>query len=267
MRRHAGAIEHEIHRFIAGMGAAHGADFQPEFARLAVCSKTNVHPEAIVGEPFGEALHEFDFVAPAAFQLFAHERVAPRPMRLHQRPQVFSGSIEAELAVEDEGTHPKVIVVAKEVFARDGFVKLGARWQWVERHRFPLEKSAKFHLKPQNELPYKKLMPEPLRYNTGLRYNSGLRYGGTVSNTNPTTMPTDNRISITIPPADIASVLTKLGEIRAILAPFAVTLTPQERQRIPSLGTERGAMVQTSTRKWPAIPTWCQTMWICRKKT
>ncbi|MCX7006945.1 MAG: hypothetical protein NTY53_06805 [Kiritimatiellaeota bacterium] len=48
-------------------------------------------------------------------------------------------------------------------------------------------------------------------------------------------MSDNNRISAVLADADKASILTKLGEIRALL-PFLVSLTPDERKKLPKLG-------------------------------
>ena len=61
-----------------------------------------------------------------------------------------------------------------------------------------------------------------------------MRYDGFVPTTQ-NTMPNDNRISATLAAADKTSILTKLGEIRALL-PFLANLTEQERKEIFKLG-------------------------------
>lgn len=52
----------------------------------------------------------------------------------------------------------------------------------------------------------------------------------------PTThMPNDNRISAVMTEVTKDLILTKLGEIRALM-PFLLNLTPEERQELPKLG-------------------------------
>jgi len=48
-------------------------------------------------------------------------------------------------------------------------------------------------------------------------------------------MPDDNRISAQLTDANKATLLQKIGEIRALL-PFLLNLTPDERQTLPKLG-------------------------------
>ena len=55
-------------------------------------------------------------------------------------------------------------------------------------------------------------------------------------------MTTDNRISAELADAAKAQILTKIGEIKALL-PFLINLTPQERRAIPTIGAERTGMV------------------------
>lgn len=100
-------------------------------------------------------------------------------------------------------------------------------------------------------------MPEPLRWDTpGLRYDTpGVTWDGFVQTPTQHLMPDDNRISIEIPPATKASVLAKLAEIRALIAPFCLNLTPGERQSVPTIGTERAAMVSTFDMQMATHPT------------
>ena len=48
-------------------------------------------------------------------------------------------------------------------------------------------------------------------------------------------MPNDNRISAALTPAEVAAILTKLNEIKALL-PFLLNLTKKERSSLPKLG-------------------------------
>lgn len=54
-------------------------------------------------------------------------------------------------------------------------------------------------------------------------------------------MSNDNRISAEITDPVKAQILTKFQEIRDLL-PFLINLTPEEKQGIPTISTERGAM-------------------------
>lgn len=49
-------------------------------------------------------------------------------------------------------------------------------------------------------------------------------------------------LSISITPADKAAILTKIGEIKALM-PFLINLTPQERKRLRKKGTKRTGYV------------------------
>ena len=81
----------------------------------------------------------------------------------------------------------------------------------------------------------------------------GLTWDGEAPNTS-IHMPSDNRISITFAAADKTAVTTKLNEIRTILRNYAMNLTPQERKEIPTISTERGAMINTFDAQMAAHP-------------
>jgi hypothetical protein len=49
-------------------------------------------------------------------------------------------------------------------------------------------------------------------------------------------MSKENRISITIPPADLQAVQQALANIQAILAPYVVAMTPEDRKKILKMG-------------------------------
>ncbi|MCB1091956.1 MAG: hypothetical protein KDL87_10515 [Verrucomicrobiae bacterium] len=66
-------------------------------------------------------------------------------------------------------------------------------------------------------------------------------------------MPNDNKISATISAQDKADILAAFDTIRAKL-PFLVNLTPAERRRTPTLGTERGAMDQSFATEMASHP-------------
>jgi len=57
-------------------------------------------------------------------------------------------------------------------------------------------------------------------------------------------MPSDNKISVTLSAQDKADVLAAFATIREKL-PFLQNMTPQERRRTPTIGTERSSMDQT----------------------
>lgn len=98
-------------------------------------------------------------------------------------------------------------------------------------------------------------MPEPLRYDSGIRYDTpGITWDGFVPEPpTPHIMSADNRISATLASAAKAQIITKLGEIRALL-PFLVNLTPDDRKRIPSIGTQRTGMVAAFVASMTAHP-------------
>src|SRR5205085_1014025 len=75
----------------------------------------------------------------------------------------------------------------------------------------------------------------------------GLKYDGFVPEPQPPhIMSTDNRISAELADAAKEQILAKIAEIRALL-PFLINLMPEERKRIPTIGTERTGMVGAFT--------------------
>ena len=66
-------------------------------------------------------------------------------------------------------------------------------------------------------------------------------------------MPDDNRISAEITADVKQQILTKLGEISALL-PFLINLAADERKRIPNISTARGAMDETFSQQIAAHP-------------
>ena len=66
-------------------------------------------------------------------------------------------------------------------------------------------------------------------------------------------MPDDNRISAEITAAVKAQVLTKFTEILDLLT-MLVNLTPEEKQRIPSIGPTRAGMVPAFMQEMTAHP-------------
>jgi len=66
-------------------------------------------------------------------------------------------------------------------------------------------------------------------------------------------MPSDNKISATLSAQDLADILAAFATILEKL-PFLQNMTPQERRRTPTLGTERTAMDQTFAAEMAAHP-------------
>jgi len=66
-------------------------------------------------------------------------------------------------------------------------------------------------------------------------------------------MSTDNRISAEINPKVKQEILAKIGEIEALL-PFLISLTPEDRRKIPHIATERGAMDDAFARQMATYP-------------
>lgn len=82
-------------------------------------------------------------------------------------------------------------------------------------------------------------MPTALTWDSPLPLNwdaASVTWDGEVQNPNPTNpMPNDNRISASISPADMETILDNIAEIRALL-PFLINLTKQERIELPKMG-------------------------------
>lgn len=96
-------------------------------------------------------------------------------------------------------------------------------------------------------------MPQPITWDSSLAYDTpGLAWDAVVSNTPPhTTM--DNRISATLSPADKATILTKLGEIQALL-PFLLNLTADEKSSLPKMSAIRDGMDEAFAQEMAAHP-------------
>lgn len=92
-------------------------------------------------------------------------------------------------------------------------------------------------------------MSEPLTWDIddpNLTWDSPLplQWDGLIPNLNTTHhMSEANRISIAIAAADKTAFITKAQELRTAALAFAETLTAADRQTIPTIGTERSAMV------------------------
>ncbi len=57
----------------------------------------------------------------------------------------------------------------------------------------------------------------------------------------------ENQISIQIPAEVLAEAAQKLDEVNALLNPFLVALTPEERKRLPKMGEDNLMFVEKST--------------------
>lgn len=78
-------------------------------------------------------------------------------------------------------------------------------------------------------------MGQPLTYDSAILYDTpGLTWDGSDSNSHKN-MPSDNRVSAAIAPADKTAVMEAIQTIRTKL-PFLVNLTPAERKELPKLG-------------------------------
>ena len=87
-------------------------------------------------------------------------------------------------------------------------------------------------------------MPQPLTWNSNLTWNApGAVWNGFVAE-QPHIMTSDNKISATLSAQDMTDILAAFGVIKAKL-PFLINLTPSDRQRLPTIGTERGGMNTT----------------------
>lgn len=49
-------------------------------------------------------------------------------------------------------------------------------------------------------------------------------------------MAMENTVAVQMPPAELQEVLTKVGEISTILAPYLISLTGEQRLRLPKMG-------------------------------
>lgn len=56
----------------------------------------------------------------------------------------------------------------------------------------------------------------------------------------------NNIVAIQIPPADVQAVITKLNEINALLKPYLVALTAEERKQLPKMSEKTVSFVQKS---------------------
>ena len=80
-------------------------------------------------------------------------------------------------------------------------------------------------------------MPEPFTYDSGLAWDTpGVTWDGFVS-TNPTENPmaSDNRISISITPAQKTAIEDAIGVLKTTLEGIIINLTAEERQALPKI--------------------------------
>lgn len=77
-------------------------------------------------------------------------------------------------------------------------------------------------------------MSQPLTFDSGLRYDApGLVWDGQIQPINKV-MPTDNRISAVLAPADKTAVLQSIADIKTKLS-FLVNLSADERRALPKM--------------------------------
>ena len=81
----------------------------------------------------------------------------------------------------------------------------------------------------------------------------GLVWNGAVPQPHYKTMPNDNKISAILSAQDRTDVLAAFETIKTKL-PFLINLTPVERRRMPTLGTERGGMDETFSMEMASHP-------------
>ena len=88
-------------------------------------------------------------------------------------------------------------------------------------------------------------MPQPLTWNSNLVWNApGAVWNGHVASPTYKTMPNDNKISASISAEDMTAIMAAFATIKAKL-PFLINLTTAERRSLPTVGTERGGMMET----------------------
>jgi len=96
-------------------------------------------------------------------------------------------------------------------------------------------------------------MSQPLTWNSNLVWNApGAVWNGSVASSNHI-MTNDNKISASIPAQDMTDIMAAFATIKAKL-PFLINLTPEEKRRMPNIGTERGGMLDTFTNEMGLHP-------------
>lgn len=97
-------------------------------------------------------------------------------------------------------------------------------------------------------------MPQPLTWNSAQAWNTpGLLWAAAASNTSSLHFTMDNHISATLAPADRTTILTKLGEIQALL-PFLINLTAEEKSSLPKMSSIRDGMDEAFSQEMAAHP-------------
>jgi hypothetical protein len=88
-------------------------------------------------------------------------------------------------------------------------------------------------------------MPQPLTWSNNLVWNSGAVWNGFVASTTHI-MTNDNKISASLSAQDMTDIMAAFDTIESKL-PFLINLTMADKRRMPTIGTERGGMVDTFT--------------------
>lgn len=103
-------------------------------------------------------------------------------------------------------------------------------------------------------------MPQPLTWDMQLNGSPliwdsplNLAWDGMAPNTQPTPTTMDNHISATLSPTDKATILTKVGEIQALL-PFLLNLTTDEKSSLPKMSAIRDGMDEVFAQEMAAHP-------------
>ena len=88
-------------------------------------------------------------------------------------------------------------------------------------------------------------MPQTLLWSSGQAWNTpGLLWAGAAAPPTYKTMANDNKISASISAQDMTDIMAAFATIKAKL-PFLINLTLEEKRRMPTIGTERGGMMET----------------------
>ena len=96
-------------------------------------------------------------------------------------------------------------------------------------------------------------MPQPLTWSNNLVWNApGAVWNGFEAQPKHP-MTNDNKISATLSAQDMTDILAAFATIKAKM-PFLINLSPTERQRMPSISTERGGMIDTFTTEMDLHP-------------
>ena len=87
-------------------------------------------------------------------------------------------------------------------------------------------------------------MPQPLTWNQFTWNARDAVWNGNVASPTQHTMTNDNKISASLSEQDMTDIMAAFATIKAKL-PFLINLSPQEKTRMPNIGTERGGLVET----------------------